>query len=426
MSKPRRDPIQSLKGMEDLLPPISGQWRIIENKLRTVFESWSFKEIRTPVLERVELFKRSIGEETDIVSKEMFSFKDRGDREITLRPEMTASTVRSYIQHHLGEGKRYTGLYYLGSMYRAERPQKGRKREFYQAGCEWFGDGGPFEDITILAVLHEALSKIGLSEFKIKINHLGTQPERESFTAALKYFLSAAKEKLSEDSQRRLESNVLRILDSKAPGDQEILKGAPKISEHLGADSKGHLEVVKKGLDTLGIAYEVDLNIVRGLDYYTGLVFEVTHASLGAQDAIGAGGRYDGLVESLGGPQTAASGFALGMERMMIALEAEGQVPENEANLVYFGALKDDVDYHTLILKLTGEARAEGFQMLADYSQTSLKKHLTNANKLGARFVVILGEDERAKQEVLIKDMKTGDQKSIGQGLLGLYLKEVK
>ena len=194
----------------------------------------------------------------------------------------------------------------------------------------------------------------------------------------------------------------------------------------MGAESKAHFETVKKGLDSLQIPYELNANIVRGLDYYTGLVFEVTHSSLGAQDAIGAGGRYDGLVESLGGPQTAASGFALGMERMMIALEAEGQVPESESSLVYFAALKDDVDYHTLILKLTSEARAEGFQMLADYNQTSLKKHLANANKLGARFVVILGEDEQAKEEVLIKDMKTGDQKSIGQGLLGLYLKEAK
>jgi len=215
MSKPQHDPVQSLKGMEDILPDVAHHWHVLENNLRNVFESRSFSEIRTPILERTELFKRSIGEETDIVSKEMFSFRDRGDRDITLRPEMTASVVRAYIQHRLGEGKRYVGLYYLGSMYRAERPQKGRKREFYQAGCEWFGDGGPFEDITLLATLDEALKKSGLSQYKIKTNHLGTSAERATYTQELKKYLTTQKNKLSEVSVTRLEKNVLRILDSK-------------------------------------------------------------------------------------------------------------------------------------------------------------------------------------------------------------------
>lgn len=407
----RNTPLQSLKGMDDILPDKIKVWQEIEKRFRTIFENWNFQEIRTPILEPLELFKRSIGEETDIVSKEMFAFKDRGDRDLVLRPEVTASVVRSCIQNRLAEGRRSLGLYYWGPMYRAERPQKGRKREFYQAGCELFGPAHPFQDVVLLTLVDELFKSINLSLYQLKINHLGTKEERAKYLKTLKNYLADFKDQLSPDSQRRLDSNVLRIFDSKIESDIKITEKAPKLVDALGEKSRGEFKLIQEKLDKIGISYTVEPRIVRGLDYYTGFVFEVTHPALGAQDAIGAGGRYDDLVELLGGASTGASGFALGIERILLSLEAEKKSLEKKRKLVYFGALSPD--YFDALHNLRIQAVSSGIETEADYLQTALKKHLGTASKLNAAASVILGEAEMKKSLALVKNMATGEQKEV-------------
>jgi len=411
MTKPSKEPLQALKGMEDILPQSVRSWQGLEAKLRQVFESWGFEEIRTPVVEPIELFKRSIGEETDIVAKEMFEFKDRGERHLALRPEMTASVVRAVIEHRLSEGKKNFGLYYWGSMYRAERPQKGRKREFYQAGCEFFGESCPEHDVLLLTLLSEAFTAIGLTQYQLKINHLGTEAERATYLKTLKTYLEDNRKSLSEDSLRRLETNMLRVFDSKVPQDVVVTQKAPRLLDSLGEKSRQDLESVQKKLKGLSIPFIVEPRIVRGLDYYTGLVFEVTHPALGAQDAIGAGGRYDSLVQTLGGPALGASGFALGIERLLLSLEGEGRRSETKEKFVYFGSLSGD--YFDKLHELRRQAASAGIRTEADYLQVSLKKHLGNASKREARLSVILGESEMGKGVVLVKDMASGEQREV-------------
>jgi histidyl-tRNA synthetase len=403
--------LQALKGMDDILPSETPLWQELERRIRLVFESWHFEEIRTPLVEPVELFRRSIGEDTEIVAKEMFDFRDRGDRHITLRPEMTASVVRALVEHRLMEGRRMLGLYYWGPMYRAERPQKGRKREFYQAGCEFFSPSCPSYDVLLLTVLAELFAAIGLSNYLLKINHLGTPEERAEYVEVLKKYLSSHAGQLSEDSRRRLAGNVLRTFDSKVPQDVEIMDRAPKITDHLGRESQKGLEEVERGLRELGIRYALEPRIVRGLDYYTGLVFEVSHPALGAQDAIGAGGRYDGLVGLLGGGRTGASGFALGIERILLSLKEEGAGARKPEKLVYFGCLR--AEYFNQLHALRREAARRGIATEADYAEDSIKKHLALASKLNAKASVILGENEMSKQAVVVKDMEKGEQTEV-------------
>jgi len=427
MNKPKREPLQSLKGMDDVLPAQVGMWQHVEKVLRDVFERWGLQEIRTPVLEKIDLFKRSIGEETDIVSKEMFAFEDRGGREIALRPEMTASVVRSYIQHQLSVGRPHLGFYYFGSMFRSERPQKGRKREFYQAGCEIFSQGGIFDDFDLVSMLNEALKELGLEKYEFRINHLGTFEEREAYLIQLKKFLKAHESKLSADSKRRLQTNVLRVFDSKSEEDQPIIAKAPKIVDALGKASQKELNFMEERLKSLGIPFKLEPRIVRGIDYYTGFVYEVTHPACGAQDAIGAGGRYDGLVEALGGPPTGASGFALGIERMLMALEAENKYTAPQALTVYLGALSSEDAYRSRIHELrVKELSQKKIKSIAGYAETRLKKHLATASKLGVHYSVILGEEEMAANQVLVKDMKTGDQEKISFNQLGATLKSLE
>ena len=405
-----KEPLHALKGMEDILPQDIRAWQRVERELRRVFESWNFEEIRTPVLESIELFKRSIGEETDIVTKEMFEFKDRGERHLALRPEATASVVRSVIEYRLYEGRKNFGLYYWGPMYRAERPQKGRKREFYQAGCELFGESHPYQDVILVTVLHTALRSIGLTKSKLKINHLGSQEERQAYKKKLTEHFGGPLA-LSAVSQERLRTNPLRILDSKDPIDSDAIESAPVIGDHLSGKSREEFELICKNLKKLGIEYEIDHKLVRGLDYYTGFVFEVTHEALGAQNAIGAGGRYDSLIQNLGGPALGASGFALGIERILLALEGEGQHFKDGKTLIYFASLSPD--YFDTLHGLRKQVATLGIATEADYLQTSLKKHLAAASKLMARASVILGETEMAKNSVLLKDMISGEQKEV-------------
>jgi histidyl-tRNA synthetase len=419
----RQEPIQSQKGMEDILPAVIGKWQVLEKEFRRILESWNFSEIRTPIVESIELFRRSIGEETDIISKEMFEFKDRGERHLALRPEMTASVVRSVIEHRLLEGSRNLGLYYWGPMYRAERPQKGRKREFYQAGCELFGKSHPFSDVVLLVILTEFLKTIGLGRYELKLNHLGTAEERKHYLKELKTYLEAHESKLSEDSKRRLQTNLLRIFDSKVPEDIEIMKHAPKILDFLGEKTKKEFETIQEKLRTFAISFIVEPKIVRGLDYYTGFVFEISHPSLGAQDAIGAGGRYDHLVKSLGGQETGASGFALGIERILMALEGEKTKTDIERSLIYFGALSDV--FFDKLHALRMQVASEGIVTEADYFETSIKKHLGLASKLGAKAAVILGESEIARDIVLLKNMMTGEQKEVPMNVLANTVKDL-
>ncbi len=424
MSKNQQKALQNVKGMDDILPGEIRPWQEIERKFREVFESWNFKEIRTPLVEPLELFKRSIGSDTDIVAKEMFAFKDRKDRDLALRPEATASVVRSFIQHRLGEGIKNLGLYYWGSMYRAERPQKGRKREFYQAGCELFGESHPYQDIVLITALKKFLKEIGLQQYELKINHLGTPEERAKYIKELQKYLKTHEEKLSADSKRRLETNPLRVFDSKLKEDLEVTAGAPKLIDSLGEASREQFEMIQEKLKKMKIDFVVEPRIVRGLDYYTGFVFEVTHPALGAQDAIGAGGRYDGLVEMLGGPQVGASGFALGIERLLLSLKGEGKDWSDANHSIYFGALSKE--YFDTLHELRVKVAALGFETEADYLQTALKKHLSQANKIKASFTVILGEAEIGKQVVLLKDMASGEQKEVPFSKLEETLKTIR
>jgi len=404
---------QSLKGMEDVLPGQVEAWQVLESKTREFFEAYGFREIRTPVLESAELFSRSIGEASDIVHKEMYEFEDRGGRRITLRPEMTASVVRSAVEHNLIPQSEPVFLYYLGSMYRAERPQAGRKREFHQIGAETLNTHSAVNDAELMIAAKNFLEMLGLTKFTMKINNLGTAEDRGKFQKKLFEYFNSKKEKLCPDCQFRLTKNVLRILDCKVPECQLMIKAAPAIE--LSKSAKEDFDKIQSLLKSAKVPFQVESKLVRGLDYYTGCVFEVTAEGLGAQDAILAGGRYDGLIESLGGPKAGASGFALGVERLLMALEASGVKLNQEP-------LKDTV-YVAAIAH--SESGCEFYRAIADglfqakkrahfsFKDSGVGQHLKQANKLQAGFAIIVGEDEFKSGELTLKNMVDGAQKKM-------------
>lgn len=401
---------QSVKGTKDQLPGDSRTWLAIEDAIRSVMHLHHYEEIRTPIFEDTAVFTRGIGEETDIVGKEMYTFTDKGGSSLTLRPEMTASVIRAYIQHNLAARSQHTKLYYIGPMFRQERPQAGRLRQFHQFGCESIGLDTPFCDADVIAVASDVYRRLDIP-FTLKINSVGDAASRPRYRQALQAFLAGVQDRLSPDSRRRMDTNPLRVLDSKLEQDREATADAPRILEYLGDEAAAHFRDVLSLLDALAVPYDVDPRLVRGLDYYTKTAFEFVSADLGAQDALGGGGRYDGLAEELGGARAPAVGFASGIERLILVLEKKGALARIPPPDVYLVGLDDDsrrwcfLEAHAM--------RGKGITAECDYVGRSLKAQLREANKLGARYAVIVGEAERASSTAVVKNMTEGSQKSV-------------
>ena len=403
--------IRSIKGTHDILPSDSSQWQHLEQIVHDVCGRFRYEEIRTPVFEETRLFSRSVGEDTDIVSKEMYTWEDRGGTSLTLRPELTASVVRSYIQHNLGSQAPVQRLYYMGPLFRRERPQKGRQRQFHQFGVEAFGSENPEQDAEIIAIAWHILSACGLNKTaSLQLNSIGSSKCRSDYRNVLKDFIRPNRDQFSEMSQKRFDTNPLRILDTKLEHEQTLLEGAPMVSECYTAEDKAHLESLQNFLTAMEIPFTIDPRLVRGLDYYSRTVFEFTSPVLGAQDALLGGGRYDGLVETLGGKPTPGIGFAAGMERFLIAMDDQSNVSKTDVYFVCLG----EAGLSTA-LSLTNELRQSRFNVMFDPLRRSLKAQLREANKSGARFALILGDTEMEKGTVVFKDLEKGEQKNILQ-----------
>ena len=409
VSKPA--PIRSVKGTRDLLPHDTALWQKIEEKARQVFGAYHFGEIRTPILEHTSLFARTVGEDTDIVGKEMYTFEDQSGDSLTLRPEATASVVRAYIERSMfNEGSTHK-LYYIGPMFRRDRPQKGRYRQFYQIGAEVLGSEHPGVDVEVLEMLVEFLRRVGLSEFTLLINSVGDKNCRPEYLAKLRYALQSVKSQMCADCQRRADRNPLRVLDCKVPADQPIIDKLPSMIDSLDAGCKQHFDHVLAGLDQRGIPYQVTPRLVRGLDYYTRTTFEITSGVLGAQNSILGGGRYDGLSEMLGGPPAPGTGFAIGEDRLVLAVEAAGQLKAARSLQVYVAWLGESASEPAS--KLARELRESGVSVEMGYEPAKLKKALGTASKSGARFAVIIGEGELESGLFQVKDLDSGQQESV-------------
>jgi len=394
--------IQRPKGTLDLIPGDSAKRLHIEEKLRKIASIFNYREIRTPTFENTTLFKRSIGEETDVVSKEMYSFKND---EFTLKPEMTAPVIRAYIENNLQNDAPLQKLYYISNMYRHERPQAGRFREFSQFGVEAIGSSDYLVDAELISLGSKMLSEFGIGNIIFKINTIGTTEERAKFLADLKKYLEQFKGRLTGDSQRRLENNPLRILDTKIEEEIEILKNSPVLYDYLYPETKAHFDNVLNVLTSLNIKYRIDYRLVRGFDYYTSTTFEVSSDDLGAQNAIFGGGRYDKLIEQLGGKPTPAIGFACGLERLSMILEKNKySFPVNDKIVYYFVTMGSDAKLFSL--ELMKELRDRGIICETDFLNRSVKSQMKEANKIGAENVIVIGENEIKDRKFRIKNMK--------------------
>ena len=405
--------LRAVKGMNDVLPDEAAAWAWIESSFRRLAHNYGFREMRTPVLEATELFVRSIGETTDIVEKEMYTFVDKGADQLTLRPEGTAPAVRAYLQHAVGRREPITRWSYVGPMFRRERPARGRYRQFWQAGVEVFGDPGPFVDAEVIDMLVRLLrDEIGLTKVRVAINSLGSDAARGPYKAALVAHFEPHADQLSPDSRRRLETNPLRILDSKDERDQRWVAAAPSLQGFLSQEDREHFDALQQALEALGTPFECDPSLVRGLDYYGRTLFEVygEGGQLGAQNALCGGGRYDGLVESLGGPPTPAFGFAVGIERLLLALSER---PTPEAPSVFVAHSHAELRTHALCL--LSDLRAAGVSAEADLREVSLKSQMRRANRLGSRWAMILGPDEVSEGRVQVKSMTDDHAESISR-----------
>jgi histidyl-tRNA synthetase len=413
--------IQAIRGMNDLLPEVIARWQQVESVARDVLDGYGYREIRPPLLEKTELFSRSIGELTDIVAKEMYTFEDRNGDSLTLRPEATAGIVRASLEHGLLHNQ-VQRLWHAGPMFRHERPQKGRYRQFYQIDVEAFGLVGPDIDAELVLLTARLWRALGIDGLTLEINSLGTPQSRERYREDLVRFLESRRDELDEDSLRRLERNPLRILDSKNPAMRSVIADAPDLLEYLDEASREHFEGLKRYLDDAGIACVVSRRLVRGLDYYTRTVFEWTTDRLGAQGTVCGGGRYDGLVEQLGGRPTPATGFALGLERLVDLLAQEGGATADTRPQVYVAILGE-----TLALRgmaLAERLRDQGIRVQCNCGGGTLKAQLKRADRSGARFALLLGEDESLHQNVSVKDLRHDvAQQQIPQSESGEFLK---
>lgn len=403
--------LQGIRGTRDILPDEVARWQWVEAIARKVLAQARYQEIRTPVFEQTELFARGIGEATDVVGKEMYTFTDRGDRSITLRPENTAGVVRSYIEHNLSS-KGLQRLWYIGPMFRYERPQAGRQRQFHQLGLEAIGSADPRADAEVIAIATQILKSLGLKSLKLDLNSVGNREDRVQYRQALVDYLTPYKEDLDADSQDRLNRNPLRILDSKDKRTQEIVQDAPSLLEYLGDFSRNHFGQVQTLLADLGIDYDINPRLVRGLDYYTHTAFEIQSDDLGAQATVCGGGRYDGLVTELGGKETPAVGWAMGLERLMILVEKLAQVPES--TLDFYLISKGELAQRQS-LKLAQGLREAGFSVELDLSGAALKKQIARGDKSGAIACLILGDREAEQQEVQLKWMSAKEQQTLEQ-----------
>ncbi|MBW2146720.1 MAG: histidine--tRNA ligase [Deltaproteobacteria bacterium] len=400
--------IEGLIGIHDILPGKTGQWHFIESTARKVFESFGYSEIRTPIIERTELFARSIGESTDIVEKEMYTFTDKGGRSCTLRPEATAGIVRAILEHHLDSSEHTSRLYCFGPMFRYERPSKERYRQFYQIDVECFGNPGPAVDAEIIFMAMHFFKELEIRNCSPHINSLGCPECRTAFRESLSKYMSGVRERLCPDCRRRLETNPLRFFDCKNCTD--LTRQAPLISEFLCAHCKEHFEGVRKYLEMLQIPYVVNPRIVRGLDYYTRTIFEIVSERLGTQKAILGGGRYDGLVAQLGGKDIPGIGFAIGTERLSYMIERPEERFESKPR-IFVASLGDEAG--KLGFKLANDLRTRGIQAVVNYNRASLKSQMRRAHKMDARYVLILGDNEIRSGEVVLRDMQRQSEEKI-------------
>jgi len=432
--------LKAVRGTRDLLPPETELWNRVEATARRVFARYNFGEIRTPLFEDTQLFARGVGEETDIVSKEMYTWEDRARAQsekaqsLTLRPENTAGVVRAYIEHKLGETGLLQKLYYIGPQFRRERPQKGRYRQFWQIGAEVIGppsagSESPLRDAEVLEMLASLLDELGITGWSLVLNSVGSSSDRPRYIAALREALAPVKDQMSADNQRRAETNPLRVLDSKDPGDEAIIETLPKIADYLDDASKAHFAAVLAALDACGVPYTVNPRLVRGLDYYTRTTFEFTHGELGAQNALLGGGRYDGLSEMLGGPKAPGIGFAMGLDRLILTLqEAERKAAAAQAAVAGVPLLADGFiaplgeGLNTAALEMAKELRRAGLRIELGDGAFRLKKSFEIGNKL-ARAIVLLGEDEQRSGILTVKNFATGEQTKIPRGDLAQALK---
>ncbi len=414
--------IQAIRGMNDILPAQSGAWQTLERVAAEVFQAYGYQQVRLPVAERSELFHRSIGEVTDIVEKEMYTFTDRGGDSMSLRPEGTAGAVRACIEHGLlyNQAPR---LWYTGPMFRYERPQKGRYRQFHQLGVELFGQPGPDVDAELIMMSARLWRRLGVNSVRLQVNSLGTPDARRRYRALLVEYFNAHYDRLDEDSRRRLHGNPLRILDSKSPEMQTLIAGAPALTDHLDNESGEHLHQMLALLDAGGVEYTINPRLVRGLDYYTRTVFEWVTDRLGAQDAVCAGGRYDGLVAQLGGRPTPGVGFAIGMERLIALMQEDGAPLDDTAPQVYLAHMGGECEQAALILAERLRDTLPALRVLTHAGGGGFKAQLKRADRSGARFALILGEDELAARRVQLKPLReVAEQESIGWNELGAVL----
>ncbi len=406
---------QKPTGTQDVLPGAVERWQFVEAKARSVCRTFLYQEIRTPIFESTELFQRGVGETTDVVEKEMYTFTDKGERSMTLRPEGTAGVVRAYVENKLYGDPDITKLYYIGPMFRYERPQAGRYRQFHQFGIEAFGSSDPSLDAEVIALGAQFYEEIGLKGFTLEINSVGTPVIRAVFRDKLLSFLEPKRETLCKDCRSRMDRNPLRVLDCKV--DQEHFEGAPSLLDNLDEECEAHFEAVKNHLQAMGIEYTINPRLVRGLDYYTHTAFEFKAAGIGSIDTIGGGGRYNGLVSDIGGPEQTGVGFGLGMERLLLVLEKQGvELPVANKPDVYFVALGAEAEQH--IVPLLFEARKSGLAAEKDYGGRKMKAQLKSADRLGAAYAAILGDEELARGEIVLKHLADGEQETIAIDVL--------
>lgn len=409
--------IQNVRGTKDIFLNEIEKWHYLEETVKKVSSLFGYSELRTPIFEKTEVFSRSIGENTDIVNKEMYTFTDKGGESVTLRPEMTAALVRSVIQNNLTHEFSTLRLWYFGPFFRYERPQKGRLRQFNQFGAECISSPHPESDVEIIQLAYQFIKEIGIDLFSLEINSLGNEISRENYKKALIEYLSSNKEKLSNESQSRLLTNPLRVLDSKDDRDKEVINNAPNILEYLDEESKTHFDKVIELLENAKIPYKIEPKLVRGLDYYSHTVFEFKSSALGSQDAFGGGGRYNTLFEQLGGKSTPAVGFAMGVERLILILEHLDRFPKssNTCDVYIVHSGESTIKYANLI---ADQLRDSNIKVLMDLQRRSFKAQMREADKFKAKYCLIIGDNEVAENKVTIKNLSKGEQSEISLSLL--------
>ena len=413
------------RGTKDILPGAVNGWRYVESVLRDVCREFNYQEIRTPIFEHTELFQRGIGDGTDVVDKEMYTFNDRSGRSITLRPENTAAVVRSFVENKLYAEPMPLKVFYIGPMFRYDRPQAGRMRQFHQFGVEAMGSPSPVVDAETILLTITVLKRLGLKDLKLKINSVGCLKCRPQHRTLLQDYFRPHLKELCEDCQSRFDRSPLRILDCKVDHDKPFMAGAPKITDSLCEECHDHFEMVKKLLDEAGVDYEVDSTLVRGLDYYTKTAYEVQYSPLGAQSAVGGGGRYDGLVEELGGPSTPGVGFAMGLERIILALEKQGLLKSEKEAIDVFAVVPDEggtADAFKAVMTL----REAGYSCDMNQIGRSMKAQMKQADRTGARFALIFGEEERSRGAVTVRNMADSSQEEIKRSEIVSYMKKAE